>query len=104
MIRNPGSRLDSRSRVKVLFLLEDRLAPWVKFSYPLVFREDSLVTCVSVSFVLYVRKKQSLCLGPMSVLHILSREDSVADVNGGFHFSFVLRNKLFVGHALHMRF
>lgn len=55
---------------------------------------------VPVSFLLIVRKKQSLCLGPVSPLHILSRENSIAGIKVGLHSSVVLRRQ-FVGNTPH---
>lgn len=56
---------------------------------------------VPVSLILFVTKRQSLCLGPLSPLHIHSNEDSVSGTNKGLHSSFVQRRQFFVCFFFH---
>lgn len=69
----------------------------------LVLRNDSFIAMVPVTLIVIIKKRQALCL--RSSLHILSREDSAAGINGGLHCSFYLEKTiLFVGYELHMSF
>ena len=58
-------------------LHEDSLALWVKFSFYWLSERTGLVPCVPVSPLFFVRIRQALCIGLVSPIHILTREDDV---------------------------
>ena len=60
-----------------LKLYEDRLPCCLSYPIYRFSKRIDLVPWFPVSPLLFVRKRHALCLGPMSPIHILTREDDV---------------------------